>query len=116
MVKENWLDAGKRAAMKFPVPKDPKAAPGLSGQTGYIVDAAKVALEKQLVAQGTVSTVKDAETMVNAGGWTITVNIDKTKETALEKAVKDQLTSKLDGKKRKVDKNVQAGAVSVDPK
>ncbi|MEU6535323.1 transglycosylase domain-containing protein [Streptomyces sp. NPDC047000] len=116
MVKENWLDAGKRAEMKFPVPKAPKAAPGLSGQTGYIVDAAKLALEKRLVAQGTVSTLSDAEAMVRAGGWTITVNIDKKKEAALEKAVKDQLTGKLDGKKRTVDKNVQAGAVSVDPK
>ncbi len=50
------------------------------------------------------------------GGWTITLNIDRKKQTALEQAVKGQLTSKLDAKKRKVDGNVQAGAASVDPK
>jgi penicillin-binding protein 1A len=116
MVEEDWLDSGKRAGLTFPVPEEPKAAPGMEGQTGYIVDAAKAAVEKQLIAQGTASTVKDAESLVNQGGWTITVNIDKKKEAALEKAVKDELTSKLNGKKRKVDKNVQAGAASVDPK
>ncbi|MDR3084431.1 MAG: penicillin-binding protein, partial [Streptomyces sp.] len=115
MVGQHWLDAGERQAMKFPVPKAPKPAPGMKGQTGYLVEAADAALKKQLVAQGTASTLSDAKAMVDAGGWTITVNIDKKKQAQLEQAVKDQLTSKLDAKQRSVDGDVQPGAVSVDP-
>ncbi|MFJ4782817.1 transglycosylase domain-containing protein [Streptomyces sp. NPDC088794] len=116
MVGQGWLDEAKRAEMKFPVPKEPKAAPGMGGQTGYLVDAANDQLAKQLVAQGTADNVNDALTMVKAGGWTITLNIDKKRQKALESAAKSQLTSKLDPKKRKVDADVQAGAVSVNPK
>ncbi|MEV6944090.1 transglycosylase domain-containing protein [Streptomyces sp. NPDC051172] len=116
MVEKNWLDKTKRAAMKFPIPKAPKAAPGMGGQTGYLVDAANNQLAKRLVTQGTADNYNDAMTMVKAGGWTITLNIDKKKQAALEKAAKSQLTSKLDPKKRSVDGEVQAGAASVDPK
>ncbi|KPI27232.1 Peptidoglycan glycosyltransferase [Actinobacteria bacterium OK074] len=116
MVGQKWLDATKRAAMTFPVPKDPKVSQGMEGQTGYLVTAADAELEKQLVSQGTASDTDEAKAMVDAGGWTITLNIDKKKEAALEKSVKQQLTSKLDAKKRKVDGNVQPGAVSVNPK
>lgn len=116
MVEEGWLDQGKRASMTFPVPKAPKAAPGMAGQVGYLVDAANGQLARQLVSQGAADNVEDALTMVKAGGWNITLNIDKKRQAALEKAAKEQLTSKLDPKKRKVDADVQAGAVSVDPK
>ncbi|MEU6093744.1 transglycosylase domain-containing protein [Streptomyces sp. NPDC047079] len=116
MVQMHWLDPGRRQAMKFPVPKAPKGAPGMQGQTGYLVDAANAELERQLVTQGTASSLGDAEALVKAGGWTITVNIDKKKQSQLEQAVKQQLTSKLDPKKRSVDGDVQPGAVSVDPK
>ncbi|MEV6735824.1 transglycosylase domain-containing protein [Streptomyces sp. NPDC051104] len=116
MVEMHWLDAGKRQAMKFPVPLAPKGAPGMEGQTGYLVDAANAALEQQLVTQGTASTLSDAEALITKGGWTITLNIDKKKQTGLERAVKQQLTGKLNQKKRAVDGAVQAGAVSVDPK
>ncbi|MEV5984560.1 transglycosylase domain-containing protein [Streptomyces sp. NPDC052051] len=116
MVGQHWLDAGKRQSMTFPVPKEPKAAPGMEGQTGYLVDAANAELKRQLVAQGTAATLDEAKAMVDAGGWTITVNIDKKKQDQLEQAVKDTLTSKLDPKERSVDGNVQAGAASVDPK
>ncbi|MEV0558981.1 transglycosylase domain-containing protein [Streptomyces sp. NPDC050597] len=116
MVEEGWLSSAKRDGMKFPVPKDPKGAPGLQGQAGYLVEAADTALKKQLVEQGTAADMDEAETMVKAGGWTITLNVDKKKQDQLEKAVKGQLTSKLDAKKRKIDADVQAGAVSVDPK
>jgi membrane peptidoglycan carboxypeptidase len=115
MVGQHWLDAGKRAALKFPVPKAPKPAPGLKGQTGYLVDAANASLEKQLVSQGTAATLGDAEALVKSGGWTITLNIDRKKQAQLEQAVRDQLTSKLNAKKRTVDGDVQPGAVSVDP-
>lgn len=115
MVEQGWLDKTERDAMKFPVPKPPKAAPGLEGQKGYLVKLANQQLEKQLVkAQGI--TQDEAEARVENSGWTITLNIDKKKQAQLEKSVKTQLISKLDPKKRSVDKNVQAGAVSVDPK
>ena len=116
MVEMNELDSAKRDDLKFPVPKEPKGAPGLEGQNGYLWDAANRALQKQLIAQGTATDADEAKAMVDAGGWTITLNIDKKKQKQLEKAVKSQLTGKLDAEKRKVDADVQAGAVSVDPK
>ncbi|MGC9535622.1 transglycosylase domain-containing protein [Streptomyces sp. UG1] len=116
MVEQDWLGKAEREAMKFPEPKAPKADAGLKGQAGYLVKAANDALDKQLVDQGIAEDKEQAERLRNVGGWTITLNIDKKKQAALEKAVKTQLTSKLDAKKRKVDGNVQAGAVSVDPK
>ncbi|MEU3658255.1 transglycosylase domain-containing protein [Streptomyces sp. NPDC032940] len=116
MVEQKWLSPSDRRAMKFPVPLEPKPAPGMEGQTGYLVEAANTALKKQLVAGGTAEDMKQAEAMVEAGGWTVTLNVDKKKQAALEKAVKEQLTSKLDPEKRDVDADIQAGAVSVDPK
>ncbi|WP_371669378.1 transglycosylase domain-containing protein [Streptomyces sp. NBC_00289] len=116
MVGQGWLDKSERDGLKFPVPKGPKPSAGKKGQIGYLVDAANNSLEKQLIAQGSAEDAKQAEAMVEAGGWTITLNIDKEKQAALERSVKDQLTSKLDKKKRKVDGDVQPGAVSVDPK
>ncbi|KUO21961.1 transglycosylase domain-containing protein [Streptomyces dysideae] len=116
MVEEGWLDRSERQAMKFPVPEKPKGDPGKAGQTGYLVEAANDALEQRLVAQGAAENIKQAEVMRRNGGWTITLNIDKKKQTALAKAVKAQLTSKLDEKERPVDADVQAGAVSVNPK
>ncbi|OON81363.1 transglycosylase domain-containing protein [Streptomyces tsukubensis] len=114
MVKQNWLDSGKRAGLAFPKPQAPKAPTGLKGQTGYLVNAANSALEKQLVAQGT--SADDAKAKVDAGGWVMTLNIDKKKQRQLEKSVAAKLTNKLDPKSRAVDADVQAGAVSVSPK
>ncbi|MFD6326784.1 transglycosylase domain-containing protein [Streptomyces sp. NPDC058442] len=116
MVEQGWLDGSERSGMGFPVPENPKGNPGMAGQTGYLVEAANNALKRQLVAEGAVEDAKQADALVDLGGWTITLNIDKKKQTALEKAVKAQLTDKLDPKARKVDADVQAGAVSVDPK
>ncbi|WP_328887321.1 transglycosylase domain-containing protein [Streptomyces sp. NBC_00316] len=107
MAEEHWLDAGTRQGLAFPVPHDPKPADGLSGQKGYIVNAARAAVQRQ-------EHLSDEQ--FDAGGWTITVSIDKKKQKQLERAVKDQLTGKLDTKDRAVDKDVQAGAVSVNPK
>ncbi|MFI6930288.1 transglycosylase domain-containing protein [Streptomyces sp. NPDC050287] len=115
MVEEGWLDKGERDAMTFPKPKKPKPAAGLEGQKGYLVDLANKQVEAQLMKQQGI-TQSQAEAEVVGQGWTITLNIDKKKQTQLENSVKSQLTSKLDPKKRKVDRNIQAGAVSVDPK
>ncbi|MFF4487213.1 transglycosylase domain-containing protein [Streptomyces sp. NPDC001544] len=115
MVEEHWLDAAQRKDMTFPIPNEPKGDPGLNGQKGYLVALANTQLEQQLMKKEGLSQ-SDAEAKVRRQGWTITLNIDKKKQAALEQAVKTQLISKLDPKKRKVDDDVQAGAVSVDPK
>ncbi|MGV9455667.1 transglycosylase domain-containing protein [Streptomyces sp. NPDC003635] len=115
MVEEGWLSSADRQEMKFPVPKDPKAAAGLEGQKGYLVELANNQLEEQLMKEEGISR-SEAETQVKGQGWTITLNIDKKKQAQLEKAVDTQLNSKLDEKERPVDGDIQAGAVSVDPK
>ncbi|MCF3963236.1 transglycosylase domain-containing protein [Streptomyces fuscigenes] len=114
MVSMHWLSAQDRAGMKFPVPIKPRPQAGLGGQTGYLVDAANKELEKRLEGQG--ESASDAQARVAAGGWTITLNVDRAKEAQLESAVKHQLTSKLEPKDRPRDADAQAGAVSVDPK
>lgn len=106
MVEEGWLDAAERDALKFPVPKAPKAAPGMEGQTGYLVEAANAELTRQGVS----------EEDIKAGGWTITLNIDSKRQQALEKSVEKELERKLDRKGDKKHATVQAGATSVDPK
>jgi penicillin-binding protein 1A len=116
MVEQGWLDKAERDKMTFPTPKEPKAPPGQEGQVGYLVYAANVELARQLVATGVADDFEAAFALVKKGGWNIKLNINKSKQKALEKTVKEQLTSKLDPKKRKVDGDVQAGAVSVDPK
>ncbi|MEV0574059.1 transglycosylase domain-containing protein [Streptomyces sp. NPDC050392] len=107
MVEEGWLDSGKRQGLKFPVPQEPKPLNGAAGQKGYIVEAARKAV---LEETGLSSQEFDL------GGWTITVNIDKKKQQKLEKSVETKLIDNLDTKQRKLDRDIQAGAVSVDPK
>ncbi|MFF2188539.1 transglycosylase domain-containing protein [Streptomyces sp. NPDC058155] len=106
MVEENWLGGTERAGLKFPVPQKPKPAPGAEGQGGYLVEAANSELERQGVTKADI----------DAGGWTITLSVDKKSQKELVGAVEKQLESKLDRKKSKVDATVQAGATSVDPK
>ncbi|MFE7578749.1 penicillin-binding protein [Streptomyces sp. CB01249] len=107
MVEEGWLDSAKRQKQTFPVPREPKPLNGTAGQKGYIVQAAREAVIKQ-------AGITDDQ--FDRGGWTITVNIDKKKQKQLEKSVEAKLLDKLDTKKRKLDKDIQAGAASVDPK
>ncbi|MDG9722093.1 transglycosylase domain-containing protein [Streptomyces sp. DH41] len=116
MVEQEWLDRTERQGMKFQEPEAPKTAAGMQGQIGYLVEAANHALEQRLVAQGAAEDMDQAKALRELGGYTITLNIDKKKQTELEKAVKAKLTSKLDPEERAVDADVQAGAVSVDPK
>ncbi|MEE1756318.1 transglycosylase domain-containing protein [Streptomyces sp. SP18CS02] len=106
MVEEGWLPQSERAGLTFPEPKAPKAAPGMEGQTGYLVEAAN----QELMRQGV------SEEDIKAGGWTITLNIDEGRQKDLVKAVDRQLEEKLDRKGDKADATVQAGATSVDPK
>ena len=106
MVEEHWLDAGKRRDLTFPVPKQPRPAAGLKGQEGYLVQAAQAEVMRD-------QHLTEAE--FEAGGWSITLNIDRKKQRQLEKAVETELMDKLRPKTRRVDRDVQVGAVSVDP-
>ncbi|WKV72097.1 penicillin-binding protein [Streptomyces sp. PCS3-D2] len=109
MVEMGKLDEAKRKTMTLPEPIKPKPRPGMDGQKSYLVQAANDELNKQDIT----------DAMITAGGWNITLNIEKGKQSALEKAVQDELESKLDRKDTKgrpQDQSVQAGATSVDPK
>lgn len=107
MVKENWLPADERAKTVFPEVKDPQPNPGLSGQAGYLVDAAT----QYLTANGVIN-----ETELAKGGYTIKLSIDPGRQQALQDSVQAQLHDTLNPDKRKKDAAAQAGAVSVDPK
>ncbi|MFE6909780.1 transglycosylase domain-containing protein [Streptomyces erythrochromogenes] len=109
MVEMGKLDPEKRKTMTLPPPIKPKPRPGMEGQKGYLIQAANDELNKQGIT----------DAMITAGGWNIALNVDKNKQSALEKAVQDELESKLDRKDTKgrpQDQSVQAGATSVDPK
>ncbi|WFB11596.1 transglycosylase domain-containing protein [Streptomyces sp. LX-29] len=106
MVEKEWLDAGRRKGMDFPIPIEPRPISGLEGRKGYLVNAANQELYKAGVDEKELA----------AGGYTITLNIDKDQQKQLESAVEKQLTDKLDPKKRPVDGVAQTGAASVDPK
>ncbi|MFG2210001.1 transglycosylase domain-containing protein [Streptomyces sp. NPDC048638] len=105
MVEMHWLSPQDRAKQKFQPPKPPKSTPGVSGQKAYLIAEAK----RELFAQGV------DEKQFEAGGWTVTLGIDRKKQQELEKSVKRKLTADLDPKKRKVDAHAQLGATSVDP-
>ncbi|AJZ83859.1 transglycosylase domain-containing protein [Streptomyces sp. AgN23] len=117
MADMHWLDPTEREHMRFPVPVDPKPAPGLGGQAGYLVDAAR----NELIASGV------SEQELAAGGWTITLNVDPAKQRALEKTMRQGLDGSAKGKPRAAGSAeekqtradaaaTQGGAVSMDPK
>ncbi|GAB3010560.1 transglycosylase domain-containing protein [Streptomyces pseudoechinosporeus] len=106
MIKKKWLTPSERAALKFPTPKEAKGSAGLSGQRGYLVQAVKDYL--------TGSEILD-ENALATGGYRITTTIQKDKQDAFVKAVDDQVMDQLDMKNNKIDRNVRAGGVSIDP-
>ncbi|MFD9124376.1 transglycosylase domain-containing protein [Kitasatospora sp. NPDC059571] len=107
MVEQNWLTPAERASTAFPEVVQPKNAPGLSGQAGYLVSAATDYLTSQHI-------LSDAQ--LAQGGYTITLSVDPTRQRQLQDAVRTQLTDNLDPAKRAKDADAQAGAVSVDPR
>ncbi|MCX4670650.1 penicillin-binding protein [Streptomyces sp. NBC_01381] len=96
MVGQGWLDKAERKGMRFPVPREPRPTPGLDGQAGYLVDVAN----RELAATGI------SEQQLAAGGWTITLNIDRKRQRALRTAVDAGVSGP----------GSQSGAVSVDPR
>ncbi|AUY51648.1 penicillin-binding protein [Streptomyces sp. CB01881] len=107
MVKEGWLSAEERAATTFPDVKDPQAQLGLSGQAGYLVNAATEYLTGNRII---------TESELAKGGYTIKLTVDPARQQALQDSVQAQLHDTLNPDKRKKDAAAQAGAVSVDPK
>ncbi|MEU8479600.1 transglycosylase domain-containing protein [Streptomyces hygroscopicus] len=106
MVDMHWLDPAQRKGMRFPEPVAPDPAPGLGGQAGYLVDAAR----NELISSGV------SEQEIAAGGWTITLTIDRAKQRALEKTMRQGLDGSAKGKRARADAaGTQGGAVSVDP-
>ncbi|MGF1430136.1 transglycosylase domain-containing protein [Kitasatospora sp. LaBMicrA B282] len=107
MVKEGWLDAADRAALTLPQVRAPQPALGLTGQAGYLVDAAKDYLVEQKLVD---------EAALARGGYRITLSVDPARQADLANAVQHRLTDQLDAGRRDGDADIQAGAVSVDPR
>lgn len=107
MVKEGWLSESARQSTVFPKPGPVKAATGMSGQRGYLVEAVNDYLAD--------NDIVDEETL-RTGGYRITTTIEKSKETAFVSAAEKQLMDKLNSKAHKADKYVRAGGASIDPK
>ncbi|WP_328910378.1 penicillin-binding protein [Streptomyces sp. NBC_00234] len=105
MVKEDWLTAAERATTRFPVPGQAKPATGLSGQRGYLVQAAEDYL--------TGNRIIDENTLA-AGGYRITTTLEKEKQDAFVEAVENNVMSKTSDD-RKIDRNVRVGGASIDP-
>ncbi|WP_037834019.1 transglycosylase domain-containing protein [Streptomyces sp. NRRL F-4474] len=106
MVKKGWLPAAERAATQFPEPGKVRAAAGLSGQRGYLVEAVKgFILDREILDDKTLA----------EGGYRIRTTIDRRRQTDFVEAVDDQMLSRLDPQARTADRVVRAGGVSIDP-
>ncbi|WP_329119253.1 transglycosylase domain-containing protein [Streptomyces sp. NBC_01465] len=104
MVKTGHLSAAERATYKtFPEPIAPPKPVGLSGQTGYLVDTARMYVASR-------SGISDAQ--FDLGGYQVYTTFQKPKVTALAAAVKDKL-GELKPKTRPADRHVRVGAASV---
>ncbi|MFJ9542457.1 transglycosylase domain-containing protein [Streptomyces sp. NPDC101225] len=97
---QQYLAAG------FPTPKPFTPSAGMSGQTGYLVDAAKKYTEAH-------SSLTDQQ--LGHGGYQIYTTFDKKKVKALSASVAAMEHKHLDPKHRAADKDVQVGAASIDP-
>ncbi|WP_078988808.1 transglycosylase domain-containing protein [Streptomyces sp. WM6372] len=106
MVKKQWLPAAERSATRFPEPGKVRPAAGLSGQRGYLVEAVKDYIVDHKIL--------DEKTLAE-GGYRITTTIDKGRQNAFVDAVDEKMVSELDPAKRKADRVVRAGGVSIDP-
>ncbi|MFE7099258.1 transglycosylase domain-containing protein [Streptomyces erythrochromogenes] len=106
MVKKGWLPAAERAATQFPEPGKVRAAAGLSGQRGYLVEAIKeFILDREILDDKTLA----------EGGYRIRTTIDRRRQADFVAAVDDRMLSRLDPEARKADRVVRAGGVSIDP-
>ncbi|MER6129108.1 transglycosylase domain-containing protein [Streptomyces sp. NPDC001795] len=111
MVKTGKLTEQQRAryaAEGFPVPRKWTAGSGFTGQTGYLVQLARSYLQSHN------PTITDGS--LSRGGYQIHTTFDRKKTAQLARAVATVRKQRLDPAHRPVDRDVQAGAASVDPK
>ncbi|MET7901561.1 transglycosylase domain-containing protein [Streptomyces sp. NPDC005355] len=98
---QQWIGKG------FPEPRNPKVATNKQGQIGYLTDLA----DNYIVANTDIS-----KSQLDKGGYQIHTTFDREKinqlKTAVEKVRKQNIKPKL----RAVDKYVQFGGASVEPK
>ncbi|WP_405497538.1 transglycosylase domain-containing protein [Streptomyces sp. NBC_00096] len=99
------ISASERAAATFPEPRAPKHSEGMAGQNGYLMQAART----YLLSSGAVT-----EAELDTGGWQIKTTFDKKKQADLVTAVDKELRSRLKPKSRSADRDVRAGAASVE--
>jgi len=96
-----WLDK------RFPQTKSPKVATNKQGQIGYLTDLA----DNYVVANTNIS-----KTELDKGGYQIHTTFDRKKMGLLENAVRKVSKENIKPKQRDVDKYVQFGGASVEPK
>jgi membrane peptidoglycan carboxypeptidase len=97
----------KYAAAGFPAPTKWNRGSAFTGQVGYLVQLAKSYI------QGHDRTITDSS--LSRGGYQIHTTFDRKKTTELARAVATVRKRRLDPAHRSVDRDVQAGAASVDP-
>ncbi|MCC3768131.1 penicillin-binding protein [Streptomyces sp. UNOC14_S4] len=99
--RDEWVKKG------FPMPQKPKPATNRAGQIGYLTDLA----DNYVVAHSGIS-----KSQLDRGGFQIHTTFDRDKVAALAKAVEDVRKANLKPDVREVDKFVQFGGASVEPK
>jgi membrane peptidoglycan carboxypeptidase len=111
MVTTGKLTPGQRAgyaAAGFPTPRKWAPGSGFTGQVGYLVQLAKS------YAQAHDPAVTDSS--LSRGGYQIHTTFDRKKTAALSRAVARVRKERLDPAHRSVDRDVQVGGSSVDPR
>ncbi|WP_338931707.1 transglycosylase domain-containing protein [Streptomyces netropsis] len=109
-VSHKYLSPGERdkwIAKGFPKPQPPKPATNRAGQIGYLTSLA----DNYIVAHSNLS-----KAQLDKGGFQIHTTFDKKKVNALAKSVADVRKANIKPNAREVDKHVQFGGASVDPK
>ncbi|MGW1072409.1 transglycosylase domain-containing protein [Streptomyces sp. NPDC002537] len=99
--RDDWVKKG------FPMPQKPKPATNRAGQIGYLTDLA----DNYIVAHSNIS-----KSQLDRGGYQIRTTFDHDKVDALSKAVEDVRKANIKPDVRDVDKFVQFGGASVEPK
>jgi membrane peptidoglycan carboxypeptidase len=98
METQGWLSAEQRAAATFPKTFVKYTPPSVGGTNGYLV---------QLVKDELIRKVKVSEGDISSDGLRIVTTIDKAKQDAAAKAIKDRIP--------KASKNLHVGLASIKP-
>lgn len=110
MVKTGRLTGAQRAgyaAAGFPAPRKWTPGAGLTGQAGYLVQLARSYVQQH--------DPRITDSSLSRGGYQIHTTFDRRKTAQLARAVAKVRAERIDPAHRAADRNVQAGAASVDP-